>query len=357
MITLMLHLLWCVAMGAAPAGLSVNAPPNDGGLSLVVEWDAVEGAPGYALVRATEPDGPYRIVSAEIPATQTRLVDTVTSDAASSPPAQVYHYRVLTLDAAMPTFEPPSEEATPGTAQAAFLLQHLDASAPVEGRPRASWLHLKVGRLFMLGLIIAVGVLMAVFTAQARQGAEIFIRRIPGIDAIEEGIGRATEMGRPVLYVPGIDELQDIQTIASMLILGQVSQTIATYQADVIVSCCIPIVREVADEVVRAGFYQAGHPDATNRAMSGSSHPNSSRLQPGPTGSSCARSQPQTSILGASSPSLSSWPRRDTSTARSKLPGPPKQANCPSSSRPVTTRLSAKSCLPSAPICRVTRGS
>jgi len=30
----------------------------------------------------------------------------------------------------------------------------------------------------------------------------------------------------------------------------------------VIVACCIPIVREVADEVVKAGFYRAGHPDA-----------------------------------------------------------------------------------------------
>ena len=47
-----------------------------------------------------------------------------------------------------------------------------------------------------------------------------------------------------------------------MLILGEVSKTIAEYQTDVIVSCCVPIVREVADEVVKAGFYRAGHPDA-----------------------------------------------------------------------------------------------
>jgi hypothetical protein len=47
-----------------------------------------------------------------------------------------------------------------------------------------------------------------------------------------------------------------------MLILGQISKMVAEYQAEIIVSCCIPIVREVADEVVRAGFFQAGHPDA-----------------------------------------------------------------------------------------------
>jgi hypothetical protein len=68
-------------------------------------------------------------------------------------------------------------------------------------------------------------------------------------------------MGKPVLYVPGIDELQDIQTIASMLILGEVAKMVAKYQSEIIVSCCIPIVREVAEEVVRSGFTQAGYAD------------------------------------------------------------------------------------------------
>lgn len=126
--------------------------------------------------------------------------------------------------------------------------------------------NLAPGHITMLVLIIVVGVLMFVFSDQARRGKKLFIRRIPGIDAIEEGIGRATEMGRPVLYVPGIDELQDIQTISSMLILGQVAKKVAEYQADIIVSCCVPIVREVADEVVKAGYYQAGYPDAYNAA-------------------------------------------------------------------------------------------
>lgn len=123
-----------------------------------------------------------------------------------------------------------------------------------------------LGHVTMLVLIIAVGLLTFWFSEQARRGKNLYIRRIPGIDAIEEGIGRATEMGRPVLYVPGIDELQDIQTISSMLILGQVSKKVAEYQADIIVSCCVPIVREVADEVVKAGYYQAGYPDAFNPA-------------------------------------------------------------------------------------------
>ena len=137
-----------------------------------------------------------------------------------------------------------------------------DDAAP----PDMRWFDPSPGRVTMLLIIIVVGILIFVFSAQARGGRQLYIRRIPGIDAIEEGIGRATEMGRPVLYVPGIEELQDIQTISSMLILGQVAKKVAEYQADIIVSCCVPIVREVADEVVKAGYFQAGYPDAYNPA-------------------------------------------------------------------------------------------
>jgi hypothetical protein len=142
------------------------------------------------------------------------------------------------------------------------LLAVAQTSNTVSGSPVGAWFNTNLGHLSLMGLILLVGWLMLHYTKRAMAGEEIYIRKMPGIDAIEEGIGRATEMGKPVLYIPGIDDLQDIQTIASMLILGQVSKTVAEYQADLIVSCCIPIVREVADEVVRAGFFQAGHPDA-----------------------------------------------------------------------------------------------
>ncbi|MGC9327655.1 MAG: sodium:proton antiporter, partial [Candidatus Hinthialibacter sp.] len=39
------------------------------------------------------------------------------------------------------------------------------------------------------------------FIFQARSGRKLFIRRIGGLDAVEDAIGRATEMGRPTLFV------------------------------------------------------------------------------------------------------------------------------------------------------------
>lgn len=118
-------------------------------------------------------------------------------------------------------------------------------------------------RMSNIGVFIGVfGALMWLFLTQAKKGKEMYIRRIPGVDAIEEAIGRATEMGRPVLFVPGIEDMQDIQTIAGILILGKVSEMVAKYGAEIIVANRVPFVMTVAEEVVREGFYRAGRPDA-----------------------------------------------------------------------------------------------
>jgi hypothetical protein len=82
------------------------------------------------------------------------------------------------------------------------------------------------------------------------------------LSALNEAIGRATEMGRPILYVPGIAEVDDIQTLASMVILHEVAKTAATYETRTIVPCCMPLVFPIAEETVKNAYLDAGHPDA-----------------------------------------------------------------------------------------------
>ena len=267
---------------AAVGDFTVTTPEHGSGLNLDLSWTAQEGVDGYVILRSTSPDGPWELITSELlSADETSYPDKVTQDPERSPPADAYSYRVASIADAdiFPKLQKLGEDATEeelAAAEASFqgaqavftedLVTSGDITAAVTGETRGYWLNLTPGYVLLFVMIVAVGVMMNVFAARARRGEGIFIRRISGIDAIEEGIGRATEMGRPVLYVPGIDELQDIQTIASMLILGQVAEKVAEYQSDLIVSCCIPIVREVADEVVKAGFYQAGYPDAYNPA-------------------------------------------------------------------------------------------
>jgi hypothetical protein len=228
-------------LAATVGDLSVEAPKPSNGLTLGLNWTVQNGGELLGIQVQRHADG-----SEEWESTGDILDSSATTFEDSVPDAGTWTYQLLAVKA-------------DGTTSATL-------SATVSGSTKGTWLNTNPAHMMLLGLIVFVGALMTHYTKRAQRGEEIYIRRIPGIDAIEEGIGRATEMGKPVLYVPGIDDLQDIQTIASMLILGQVSKTVAEYQADLIVSCCIPIVREVADEVVRAGYYQAGHPDAYNAA-------------------------------------------------------------------------------------------
>src|SRR4029077_3842737 len=69
----------------------------------------------------------------------------------------------------------------------------------------------------------------------AKRIPNLYIRPLAGIAAIEEAVGRATEMGRPVIYIPGVDDINNIQTIYSMMILEKVATMVAKYGTPLLV--------------------------------------------------------------------------------------------------------------------------
>jgi hypothetical protein len=99
------------------------------------------------------------------------------------------------------------------------------------------------------------------YVSSARRGKTLYVRRLAGLDAIDEAIGRATEMGKPVLYLPGLDQMDQPGTVASMNILGQVAEKAAAYDTRVTVPNRDPMVMGVAQDVVRSACARAGRPD------------------------------------------------------------------------------------------------
>jgi hypothetical protein len=137
---------------------------------------------------------------------------------------------------------------------AVILGTALGAEAPAE-LPVFAWEHLRV-----LAALILFGAFFFYFTRTGRKG-DGFLRKLPGVEAIEEAIGRATEMGRPVMYVPGTERHTDFQTIASMLILGEVAKTSAEYGVRMIVPTRYPVVMTMAQEIMREAGAAQGRPD------------------------------------------------------------------------------------------------
>ncbi len=132
-------------------------------------------------------------------------------------------------------------------------------SLPVEMTTKGNWFRLdRLNNLVLLVVIIIV-FFWAVSHAK-RKG--LFIRRIAGLDAIEEAIGRATEMGKPIFYLTGTQPMSTISTIASTLILGEVAKKVAQYDSYIKIPHYDPIVMTVCKEVVKQSYMEAGRPDS-----------------------------------------------------------------------------------------------
>lgn len=142
---------------------------------------------------------------------------------------------------------------------AAPRAQAEDAAAGATPAPDRRWFATE--RLGTFVPLILFAGLVGSFILAARGGKSLFVRRIAGLDAIDEAIGRATEMGRPILFSPGLDEMDQPATVAAINILGQVAEKSASYDHRVSVLNRDPIVMSVAQDVVRSGYLRAGRPD------------------------------------------------------------------------------------------------
>jgi hypothetical protein len=106
-------------------------------------------------------------------------------------------------------------------------------------------------------------ILLVLYTTYHKKSREKFVmREIAGLKAIEEAIGRATEMARPLLFTPGWGgDIQRPTTIASMNILSHVAETTARYDCPLIYPTHDPVIMSVAQEVVKESYARSGYPD------------------------------------------------------------------------------------------------
>lgn len=111
-------------------------------------------------------------------------------------------------------------------------------------------------------LCLFFAVIIMCFIMAARNNPNLFIRRIQGLEAVDEAIGRATEMGKPVLHLNGLDPLSSLSTLAAVNILGRIARRIADYDTELIVPCFDPVVMTVSQEVVKNAYLEAGRPDS-----------------------------------------------------------------------------------------------
>ena len=121
------------------------------------------------------------------------------------------------------------------------------------------------GRLSSLVLMCVFLVSMEIARQRFKKTGKLYIRRIAGLDAIDELVGRVTEMGRPLAFVFGGGALE-AQTFASLRVLDYVSNHVARYEAKMFVVTPLPEVYPMCQEVVKGAYGAQGKADAFNPA-------------------------------------------------------------------------------------------
>ncbi|MEW6523806.1 MAG: DUF6754 domain-containing protein [Bacillota bacterium] len=117
-----------------------------------------------------------------------------------------------------------------------------------------------------LFVTLIMGFLTWLMITRARAGLPIpAIRKIAGLEAIDEAVGRATEMGRPV-HISDFDaDLQYPSTWAFWAYLAHTAKLCAQYDTRIINCNRDYLVISVNEEIIQQAYLEAGRPDAFNR--------------------------------------------------------------------------------------------
>ncbi len=217
-----------------PANVVAKDNPNDGGGSILIQWRI---SPSDSIL-----DG-YRILRQQQGSTEISEVGFIGR-------GRISFTDEGTTDKMKYTYQVVAVKDTSEVASA--------WSNPATSKPQ--WFD--TNRISVVVFTILFTFLIIYFIERAKKGTNLFVRKIPGLAAVDEAVGRATEMGKPILYVPGLTGISDVATIAAMNILGEVAKKIAQYDSRLIVPNTDPIVFTVAREVVKEAYIQAGRPDA-----------------------------------------------------------------------------------------------
>ncbi len=233
-----LILAFAAAGPASAFPLTAKNTPNDRGQSVSLSWTNPTPPPARWIVMRREAGGSFAMVDTLEGGIQAHV-----DEGESLKNGTAYEYQ-LVADPQNPVMN--SEISGPAT-------------------PGPEWFD--TAKTNVLVVTLAFFVVLFYYIAQARRGVLWKFRTIPGLVAIEEAIGRATEMGKGVLYVPGVQDIDDIQTIASMIILAKVARMTAKYETKLSVPTNAPAVYTVADEVVKSSYQDVGRADGYQADM------------------------------------------------------------------------------------------
>jgi hypothetical protein len=108
-------------------------------------------------------------------------------------------------------------------------------------------------------LFVTVLVFFVLFNIRrAGAGKDLFIRRIAGLNSVDEAVGRAAELGKPVIMVPGLSDPINAKAMQAINIFSHVTRIAARFGNPILFCCGSASVFTVSQEVIRDVYQQEG---------------------------------------------------------------------------------------------------
>jgi hypothetical protein len=148
-----------------------------------------------------------------------------------------------------------------------FIVSAIKGDTSAESAPftitfRPSWFDLT--RLNNLLFLIGFSAVFFAYLFIARRGIPMSIRRIAGLEELDNAVGRATELGRPILFIHGLSTISELPTVAALTVLKHIGRKAAEYATKLLVPNNDPLVMAASQEVIKEAYTEAGRPDLYN---------------------------------------------------------------------------------------------
>lgn len=108
-----------------------------------------------------------------------------------------------------------------------------------------------------LCLILVASLLVYFINKAKKNGDVLYVRRIPGVDAVEEATGRAAELGRPISFCFGLTPLSPV-IYACLGVLTHVAKRAALLKSRLLLPQTQPEVMALVEDTVRTAYRDAG---------------------------------------------------------------------------------------------------
>lgn len=115
--------------------------------------------------------------------------------------------------------------------------------------------HATPGVLIMM--LVLIGPVVYYIQRARREQTALHVRRIPGVDAIDEATGRAAELGRPMSFTPGLTTVSPV-LYACLGVLYHIARKAALYKSRLLLPQSDAQVMAVTEDVLRDAYRAEG---------------------------------------------------------------------------------------------------